>query len=260
MSMNDEHGRKPADRRLWTIAALAATALAAGGYLALGERDAAVDALADDGETPILMAQATDDDADAAEDAADGGDELSVEERLAEAGYAIGDVVLGDPDAPVTVIEYISLTCPHCRAFHVDVYPDFKEQFIETGQVRYIARELYGSRLGLFASALARCGGPDQFPAFLDVIFQRQPDWATSETMEDLVGHLRSMGRLGGLSDERIDACLNDETYLRTLFETARDHLERDEVPATPYFLINGQAVRGAASLEELSAAIEAAQ
>lgn len=238
--------------RILTLGALAAVAVAAGGYLAWSGG-----AQAEGGQTAItppardiVLAQT---------DTADAGDAAADEDPLVAAGYAIGDIPLGSPDAPVTVIEYVSLTCPHCRTFHEGPYPEIKERYVDTGQVRFIVRELYGDRAGLFASAIARCAGPDRFHAFLDVIFERQPVWATSATFEDLLSELRGIGRLGGLSDARIDECLNDEDYLRALFSTAQEHLARDEVPATPYFLINGEPIRGAASLEQMSAALDEA-
>ena len=181
-------------------------------------------------------------------------------EALKAKGYAIGDVVLGDADAPVTIIEYASLTCPACAAFHKNTLPSLKRDYINKGKVKLIIRELHGARIGLYASALARCSGPDRYYAFMDVLFRRQDNFRTQDSAEN-VAELRRIGKLGSLTDEKIDACLNDNLYLNALYRDTLANIEKDEPPATPYLIIqpgDGQKTfRGAVGPEQLGEAID---
>ena len=97
---------------------------------------------------------------------------------IAMAEPVMGDVVMGNEDATVTVIEYASFTCPHCASFHRDTWPQFKEAYIDTGKVRFIMREVYFDRFGLWASMTARCGGADAFYPLADVFLKKQHEWA----------------------------------------------------------------------------------
>ena len=119
-----------------------------------------------------------------------------------------GEQILGDPDAPVTLIEYASLTCPHCAQFHTEVLPDLKERYIATGKVRLIYRDFPLDERALMAAALAHCAGPDRYFGFLDVLFETQSSWARAE---DYLGALKKLGKLGGMSDEQMDQCLADD-------------------------------------------------
>lgn len=179
------------------------------------------------------------------------------EKTLEEKGYALGDLALGDPNAPVTMIEYLSLTCPHCAHFNNDTLPALKAKYIDTGKVKLIVREVYFDQFGLWATAVARCGGEMRYHAFIDTFFQTQKDWARGDNQEDIVNKIRAIGRKGGLSPQRVDACLSDEAYVTKLVETYQEHAKRDEVTSTPFFLINGEVVRGARSPEEMSAVID---
>jgi len=97
---------------------------------------------------------------------------------LAE-GHSSGSFVemtMGNPDAAVTVIEYASLTCPHCANFHTGTWPDLKANYVETGKINFIFREVYFDRAGLWAAAVARCGGPDRYFGIIDILFKKQAD------------------------------------------------------------------------------------
>ncbi|MEL6980271.1 MAG: thioredoxin domain-containing protein [Pseudomonadota bacterium] len=197
--------------------------------------------------------------ADGAEETAEGA--ASADAALADKGYALGDVVLGSPDAPVTMIEYASLTCPACQAFHELTVPTLKKEYIETGKLKLIVRELHGARIGLDATAVARCGGADKYHAFLDLMFSRQENYLTQDRAANLE-ELRRIGKVGGLSAERIEQCLTDEAYLNELFRFSRENVEADEVPATPYLILqpgpDQQTIRGAVGPDELSDTIDA--
>ena len=190
---------------------------------------------------------------------ADAAPAIDVEELKAK-GYAIGDVVLGEADAPVTLVEYASLTCPACRAFHSNTLPAIKKNYVNTGKVKVIVREVHGARIGLYAAALARCAGPDRYHAFLDVLFQRQPNYITQDPDAN-IAELRRIGKIGGLSTEQVEACLNDNVYLNAIYRESLRNLEVDEVPATPFLILQpgeGQKTfRGAVGADQLGEAID---
>jgi protein-disulfide isomerase len=163
-----------------------------------------------------------------------------------EVGAAAGEVTemaLGDPEAPVTIIEYASLTCPHCATFHREVLPQLKEEFIETGQVHYIAREVYFDRPGLWASMLARCAGEDRFFGMLDLLYARQQEWSRSDDPQEIVENLYGIGRQAGMTRERMDACLQDADFARTLVAWYQENAAAHGIQSTPSFVINGERV-----------------
>ena len=181
-------------------------------------------------------------------------------EAFKAAGYAVGDIALGDPNAPVTIIEYARLTCPACGAFHTETLPKLKEKYIDAGKVKLIVREIYVDARGLTAVAISRCNGPDGYHGFLDVFFQRQSDWMNVQNMEELMAKVKPIGRLGGLSADRIDACVGDEAFLQHLIDTSNAQADADKVQRTPTLIINGTEYEGAYyDFDALSAAIDAA-
>jgi protein-disulfide isomerase len=91
---------------------------------------------------------------------------------------AVTEMILGDVNAPIEIIEYASMTCPHCANFHSDVYPQLKENYIETGKVKFVFREVYFDKYGMWASMIARCAGPDRFFGVIDQMFEKQKTWS----------------------------------------------------------------------------------
>ena len=176
------------------------------------------------------------------------------QDALEEQGYALGDMTMGDPDAPVTIIEYSSLTCPHCASFHTETWPELEEKYVETGQVRLIFREVYFDQLGLWSSMIARCAGEAPFFGYVTEFLERQQEWARAD---DPVAEIRRIGRLGGLSEERVRQCLTDEDLLRHLVERYQENATEDEVTSTPTFIINGDKFSGAMGVERFSELIE---
>jgi len=176
------------------------------------------------------------------------------EDDLAARGYAVGDMALGDVAAPVTVIEYASLTCPHCATFHKETWPSIKQEYVDTGKVRFIFRDVYFDQYGLWASMIARCGGEGPFFGYLTQLFGRQREWARSD---DIVGELQRIGRLGGLPAERMQACLTDEALLNRLVADYQANATADNVRSTPTFIINGETATGAMSAAAFSALID---
>jgi len=173
---------------------------------------------------------------------------------LALRGYAVGDMTLGSPDAPLAIVEYSSLTCPHCAAFHRDTLPAIKEKYIDTGLVRLTLREVYFDQFGLWASMIARCAGPEGFFEQIETLFGKQDEWLRAE---DPVEELMRVGRLGGLPADRMQACLQDEGLMLRLVEDFQTATARDAVRSTPTFLIGGETVSGNRSVAEFSALID---
>jgi protein-disulfide isomerase len=170
----------------------------------------------------------------------------------------MGDVVLGDEAAPVTVIEYASFTCPHCAAFHVDTWPQFKAEYVDTGKVRFILREVYFDREGLWASMAARCGGADAFYPMADQLMKKQRLWAKA-ARDNNRDEIRKIGRLNGLSTAQFDACFSDQEYARSLVEAYQRNAAADGVQSTPTFIINGAKHVGNMPFDQLAALVDAA-
>lgn len=168
----------------------------------------------------------------------------------------LGDVVLGDDAAPVTVIEYASFTCPHCAAFHIDTWPQFKAEYVDTGKVRFIMREVYFDRFGLWASMTARCGGADAFYPMADQFLKKQSSWAKAAP-EQIGTEIQKIGRLNGLSTEQLNTCLTDQEFAKVLIKAYQDNSTADEVGSTPTFIINGEKHAGNLPFEDLAALID---
>ncbi|MCI4664364.1 MAG: DsbA family protein [Neomegalonema sp.] len=160
-------------------------------------------------------------------------------------GYAVGDIVLGDPKAPVTVIEYMRLTCPACGAFHKDTLPKLKKKYVETGKVKLILREVFADARGVIAAGLARCAGPDSYHSFIDVLFERMDDWTAVTNMKELRAKIGPIGRLGGLTSEAIDACIADTAFLDHVLQTAQKKADEAKITKTPTIFVNGKEFTG---------------
>jgi len=169
----------------------------------------------------------------------------------------IVEMVQGAEDAPVTIIEYASYTCPHCATFHSGPYKQIKKDYIDTGKVRFIYREVFFDRYSLWASMIARCGGPDKFFGITDLIFAGQSDWTRAGDASSIVDELRKIGRLAGLQDETLEACLQDGEKAQTLVAWYQEKVGADEIEATPSFIINGKKVPNQ-SYAEFKAVIDA--
>ncbi|MEM1382497.1 MAG: DsbA family protein [Pseudomonadota bacterium] len=166
-----------------------------------------------------------------------------------------GDAIKGDPNAAVTVIEYASFTCPHCAAFHRDTYPRLQANYIDTGKVKFIMREVYFDRTGLWVAMVARCGGEAAYFPMADQFLNNQADWARAA---DVVGEIQKVGRLNGLSNADLEACLSDQDFAKTLVEKYQREAEADGVDRTPTFFINGEKVTGNMQYDEFAALIDA--
>jgi protein-disulfide isomerase len=166
---------------------------------------------------------------------------------------ALDDIPMGSETAPVTIIEYASMTCPHCAAFEAMVFPKLKEKYIDTGKVRFILREFPLDGLAAAAFMLARCAGPDKYYPMVETLFAQQAKWAVRNPIEPLM----AIAKQAGFTQQSFEACINDKDQL-TKVQQVRDRAAQTfKVKATPTFFINGELHEGGMSIEELDKLIE---
>ncbi len=181
---------------------------------------------------------------------------VSMSELLVEG--PLGDHWMGDEDAPVVVVEYASMTCPHCANFHNNVYDDFIEAYVDTGLVRFTVREFPidppGVPLSAAAFMLARCApGENGYHAMVDLMFENQPMWAQ---VQEPIPPLLQLALQSGFTEESFNACLSDQDVLDAVYWVYDRGVELG-VNATPTFFINGDRYSGALTLEQLDQIIE---
>ena len=169
----------------------------------------------------------------------------------------VAEMTLGDEGAPLTVIEYASSTCPHCRSFHQNTFKQFKENYIDTGKVFFIYREVYFDRRSLWAGMVARCGGPDRYFGIMDLIFDQQSEWTQGEDPADIADSLSRIGRTAGLTADQVSACLQDEDKARAMVAVYQENAARDRIRSTPSFLIGGDLVTGDQSYSAFAARVD---
>lgn len=158
-------------------------------------------------------------------------------------GPLVEEMSLGSPDAPITVVEYSSFTCPHCANFHADVLPKIRENYIDTGKVRLVFRPVYFDRLGLWADMMARCGGQLRYFGIVDMVFEKQREWTQGGTALDVVNNLYGIGRIAGLQDADMETCVQDADMAQALVDNSTTNASADGIDATPTFVINGRVV-----------------
>jgi protein-disulfide isomerase len=161
------------------------------------------------------------------------------------------DHVLGDPKAPVTMIEYASFTCPHCAHFSVAILPEVKKKWVDTGKVKLIYRDFPLDQTALKAAQIAECAGKDKYFGVIDVIFATQQKWATAS---DPIAELGKLLRIAGMDDAAIKTCLANDAIANAVVADYRGG-ETLGVNSTPTLFINGEQFKGARTVEELDAA-----
>jgi len=166
---------------------------------------------------------------------------LTVQEMLDEG-------TLGNPKAPVTIIEYASLTCPHCANFANHTFEALKAKYVDTGKVHFIFRDFPFDQVGLRAAMMARCGGPGSFFGYIAMIYKTQDSWIESK---DPMGEIEKIGRLGGMTKQQFDACMNDKALLDGILKVRQDAIDNLKVDATPTFFVNGVKHEGDMSIDE---------
>ncbi|SEN85768.1 Protein-disulfide isomerase [Gemmobacter aquatilis] len=152
----------------------------------------------------------------------------------------VPELVLGSPDAKVELKEYASYTCPHCANFHSEVFKQLKADYIDTGKVRFVFREVYFDRYGLWAAILARCGGEMRYFGLNGILFDKQKDWAASDDPAVVIANLKTIGKAAGLADAQMEACFADQKFAEALVANFQKTMEADGVDSTPTLFING--------------------
>jgi protein-disulfide isomerase len=160
------------------------------------------------------------------------------------------DRVLGNPAAPNIIFEYASLTCPHCARFDLEVLPKLKAAWIDTGRAMLVFRDFPLDGPALYGAMLARCAPPDRFFTFIDVLFQSQDGWGRAKNVNEVKTALTRIGQVGGLSEQQISTCLNDEKLQDSIIKERQDANHDYGVNSTPTFFINGTKLEGEHPLE----------
>lgn len=169
----------------------------------------------------------------------------------------IVEMVLGNEDAKVTVMEYASFTCPHCASFHQNQFKQLKADYIDTGKIRFVYRDVYFDRYGLWAAMVARCEGPSKFFGISNLLYEQQREWMDPQDPVKTSENLRRLGRIAGLDGDKLTACLEDEDKARALVSWWQENSEADDISSTPTLLINGES-HGNMNYADLKELIEA--
>ena len=174
------------------------------------------------------------------------GTEISMAELMTPG--PLGDEAIGAANAPVTIVEYASMTCPHCAHFHQTTYPELKKKYVDTGKVRFIFREFPLDQLAAAASMLVRCAGKDKFFPLLEALFAQQSDWVVQKPLQPLL----AIAKQAGFTQQTFDECLANQQILNGVEESRNRAANKFGVNSTPTFFINGKIFRGALTPEEL--------
>jgi protein-disulfide isomerase len=166
------------------------------------------------------------------------------------------DRVLGKPDAPITIIEYASLTCPHCAHFDLEVLPKLKEKWIDSGKAKLVLRDFPLDEPALRAAMVARCAPPDRFYPLVDTFFGQQEQWVTAR---DYRAALEKLAKLGGISNKEFAACISDKKLEDQVAQSRLTAAQQLGVDATPTFFINGKKFDGAPTVEAFDQALSGA-
>jgi protein-disulfide isomerase len=165
-------------------------------------------------------------------------------------------MALGPADAPVTITEFASMTCPHCAAFNATVFPKIKSEYIDTSKIRYIFREFPLDVKALAGSMLARCIAKDdsgKYFAVVDLLFRQQNDWVLKNTTDTLT----RIGKQAGLSQQQVEDCLKDQALMDKISADQKYAGEVLKVNSTPTFFVNGEMIKGETSFEEFDKKIK---
>ena len=168
----------------------------------------------------------------------------------------LAERAMGNASAKVTIVEYSSLTCPHCADFHRDVLPRIEQEYIEKGLLRYVPRDFPLDRRALAAAMIARCVPPDRYFGFLDMLFRDQQTWARSA---DLLNDLKVRAQLAGLTPAEVEACLGNKELADGIQSAAAEAQKRDGIESTPTFFVDGKKISGAAPYDQFRSVIDEA-
>lgn len=181
-----------------------------------------------------------------------GAQAVEVAKLMADTG--LPDLSEGPADAKVTIVEYASMTCPHCAHFHEEVFPELKKKYVDTGKVRFIFREFPLDNLAAAAAMLARCSGDDKALPMISVLFDKQEEWVVRNNP---VPALFEIAKQAGFTKESFEKCLKDQSMLDKILAQRKRASKEFGVNSTPSFFINGEKFGGAPTVEDLSKAID---
>lgn len=167
---------------------------------------------------------------------------------------AMSERVLGKADAPVTIIEFASLTCPHCKDFDLNTLPKLKAAYIDTGKVKLVYRDFPLDGRALLAAMVARCAPKDRYFAFLDALFRGQDTWARAQDTTQALGQV---ARVGGMSQADFDACIKNQDLFEAIKKDAVEAQSQYKIESTPTFIINGKKMDGTHSFEAFETALK---
>ncbi|WP_412565046.1 DsbA family protein [Thalassobius sp. MITS945101] len=152
----------------------------------------------------------------------------------------IVEMTMGSEDAPVTLMEYASFTCPHCATFHNNVLGKIKAEYVDTGKVKFVYRDVYFDRPGLWAAMMARCE-PTKFFGIADMLYAEQKSWIGGGNLSEIDQNLRRIGLVAGIGKEELDACMSDAENAQALYTWFQQNMESDDVSSTPTLFVDGK-------------------
>lgn len=152
----------------------------------------------------------------------------------------IVEMTMGSDDAPVTLMEYASFTCPHCASFHNNVLGKIKAEYVDTGKVKFVYRDVYFDRPGLWAAMMARCE-PTKFFGIADMLYAEQKSWIGGGNLSEIDQNLRRIGLVAGIGKEELDACMSDAENAQALYTWFQQNMESDDVSSTPTLFVDGK-------------------
>lgn len=170
---------------------------------------------------------------------------------------AMGDMILGNSESPVTVIEYASMTCSHCASFHKHTYPRLKENYIYTGKIQFVFREFPLDTYALEASIMARCAGEDRYFDLVSGLFERQEEWILPRTASKIRAAMRRVGADLGVTEEMNEICQDNEAVQKRIAAKRNEAVNRYKVTGTPALVINGKLFEQGVSYNNVARHIE---
>ena len=168
--------------------------------------------------------------------------------KIASFTDSIKEMVIGQADAPLTIVEYASLGCSHCASFHNDTYPRLKKDYIDPGKVKLVFRDFPLGTPALAATMIARCSGPQRYFGFVNIFFRAQPQWSRASNPLDA---LIKVARFGGMSPADVQACISNQKLLDHIQGLKKKAYEEDGVNSTPYFVIGTEKLSGGLPYDE---------
>ncbi len=165
-----------------------------------------------------------------------------LEAKQIDTKYQLKDIVMGNPDAPNTIVEYFSLTCGQCAKFHANVFPKIKKNFIDTGKAKFISRDFPLNKLAILAHMVTRCAPRKYYRPYVNTLFKNFSSWTRKS---DPVAALKKIAKLGGMGSEKFDSCINNEELYQGIREKMTEYSKKFAVDSTPTIIVNGQKVNG---------------